>query len=106
MILITVATTNLSNKASKHKQGQGNNQALMVLAEALSIAIGGYLASIHFSLPIIVIIILFIFTILLILSTTKGKNIIKILINWINKVLHWKRFRPVQLLKNHATTIT
>lgn len=56
VMLLTTCTTWLSNQVSNEQQGQvlGNNQALLVLGECLSAAIGGLIAAIWVPLPIIV----------------------------------------------------
>ncbi len=56
VMLLTTCTTWLSNQATKDEQGQvlGNNQALLVLRECLSAAIGGLIAAIMIPLPIVV----------------------------------------------------
>jgi DHA1 family tetracycline resistance protein-like MFS transporter len=56
VIALTASTTWLSHHADTDEQGQvlGNNQALLVLAEASSSAVGGAIAAVHVSLPIII----------------------------------------------------
>jgi predicted MFS family arabinose efflux permease len=53
---LPTCTTWLSQHVSSNEQGQvlGNNQALLVLGESSSAAIGGLIAAIKISLPIIV----------------------------------------------------
>ena len=55
VMALTTCTTWLSNKVSADQQGQvlGNNQALLVLGEATSAAIGGAIAAISIPLPTI-----------------------------------------------------
>jgi predicted MFS family arabinose efflux permease len=57
VMALTTCTTWLSSKADSSEQGQvlGNNQALLVLGEASSAAIGGLVAAINIALPIITI---------------------------------------------------
>lgn len=57
VMALTTCTTWLSSKADSSEQGQvlGNNQALLVLGEASSAAIGGLVAAINIALPIIAI---------------------------------------------------
>ncbi|MBY0377899.1 MAG: MFS transporter [Gammaproteobacteria bacterium] len=56
VLLLTTCTTWLSNQVANEQQGQvlGNNQALLVLGESLSAAVGGLIAAIAVPLPIIV----------------------------------------------------
>lgn len=56
VMLLSTCTTWLSNQVSPEAQGQvlGNNQALLVLGECLSAAIGGLLSAIMFALPVVV----------------------------------------------------
>ena len=56
VMALTTCTAWISHHASAEEQGQvlGNNQALLVLGEAASAAIGGLIAAINVSLPIIV----------------------------------------------------
>jgi DHA1 family tetracycline resistance protein-like MFS transporter len=56
IMALTTCTTWLSDQADKHEQGQvlGNNQALLVFAEASSAAIGGAIAGAHPALPIVI----------------------------------------------------
>ena len=56
VLALSTCTSWLSNQVPAAEQGQvlGNNQALLVLGEALSAALGGLLAAIHISLPIVV----------------------------------------------------
>ena len=53
---LATCTTWLSNQVSHKEQGQilGNNQALLVLGESSSAAVGGLIAAILIPLPIIV----------------------------------------------------
>jgi MFS family permease len=55
VMTLTTCTIWLSNQVDSKEQGQvlGNNQALLVLGEASSAAIGGAVAAINISLPII-----------------------------------------------------
>lgn len=55
VMLLTTSTTWLSNQVNNEQQGQvlGNNQALLVLGECLSAAIGGLIAAVWVPLPII-----------------------------------------------------
>jgi predicted MFS family arabinose efflux permease len=55
VMLLTTCTSWLSSKVSANQQGQvlGNNQALLVLGEATSAALGGVIAAINISLPIV-----------------------------------------------------
>lgn len=73
IIALTTTTTWLSNQASDNEQGQvlGNNQALLVLGEALSAGAGGLIAAINISLPIIVMACLLLLAVLVI-STKKS----------------------------------
>lgn len=54
---LPTCTTWLSEKVSSNEQGQvlGNNQALLVLGESTSAAIGGLIAAIWIPLPIILV---------------------------------------------------
>ncbi|MCF6767844.1 MFS transporter [Thiotrichales bacterium 19S11-10] len=56
VMALTACTTWLSNQVDMKNQGQalGNNQALLVLGEAISAMIGGLIAAINISLPLIV----------------------------------------------------
>lgn len=56
VMALTASTTWISNAALPQEQGQvlGNNQALLVLGEATSAAIGGIIAAINVSLPVTV----------------------------------------------------
>ena len=55
VMALTTCTTWLSNQVAANQQGQvlGNNQALLVLGEASSAAIGGAVAAISIPLPVI-----------------------------------------------------
>ncbi len=55
VMALPICTALLSKQASPNEQGQvlGNNQALLVLGEASSAAIGGLLAAIYIPLPVI-----------------------------------------------------
>lgn len=55
VMALPICTTILSNQVPSHEQGQilGNNQALLVLGEASSAAIGGVIAAIYIPLPVI-----------------------------------------------------
>lgn len=56
VMLLTTCTSWLSDHATREEQGQvlGNNQALLVLGESLSAAVGGLIAAIMIPLPVVV----------------------------------------------------
>ena len=56
VMLLSTSTTWLSSQVSNEEQGQvlGNNQALLVLGECLSAAVGGLIAAIMIPLPVVI----------------------------------------------------
>lgn len=74
VMALPTCTTWLSEQVTPNKQGQvlGNNQALLVLGESVSAAIGGLIAAIFIPLPVIVMGVILLITGIVVMNTSNN----------------------------------